>query len=199
MKRIVMTLLLISSIVIAVNAQTIIKPAIGLNLTTFSTDLPTHEIDGRLGWQLGGTLAIGDEFYIEPGIFWVKNNWNLQDVNTSNLKFKNDISSLRIPAYVGWNVVGDPDDDRNFHLFAGPSATIVTSVNSEDPDNSNIQTDDFNKFLWGANIGAGLSIGKIFVDVGYEWGLNKMYKRDDLGDTKYRSFWINAGFRLTFL
>ena len=197
MKKLLMTLILISSVVLSANAQVIIKPAIGLNLTTFSSDLPTHEIDGRLGWQLGGTIAIGDEFYVEPGIFWVKNNWKLtESVTAANLKFDNDISSLRIPVYVGWNVVGDPDDDRNFHIFAGPSAMIVTSVNNGD---AGIVEDDFNKFLWGANIGAGLSIGKIFVDVGYEWGLNKIYKTEGFGDTKYRSLWINAGFRLTFL
>ena len=114
MKKIVTSLLLISCIVFSVNAQTIIKPAIGLNLTHFSTDVPDYGINGRLGWQIGGTVAIGDEFYVEPGIFWMKNNWEFKsDVGTSDLNFKNDISSLRIPVFVGWNVVGDPDDDRN--------------------------------------------------------------------------------------
>ena len=72
---------------------------------------------------------------------------------------------------------------------------IVTGINTEDVG---AEEDDFNKFIIGANIGAGLSIGKLFVDVGYEWGLNNMYKEDAL-ETKHRSLWINAGFRLTFL
>ena len=138
---------------------------------------------------------MGDEFYIEPGIFWMKNNWKLTDkVSAANLEFNNDISSLRIPAFVGWNIVGGPDDNRNFHVFAGPAAMIVTSVNS---GSLGLTKDDFNKFIWGANIGAGLSIGKIFVDVGYEWGLNNMYK-NDLKDTKHRDLWVNTGFKLTF-
>jgi len=196
MKKFLMTLSLISCIVITTNAQVIIKPAIGLNLTHFSTDIPDYGINGRLGWQIGGTVAIGDEFYIEPGIFWMKNNWEFKsDVGTSDLNFKNDISSIRIPAFVGWNVVGSPDDDRNFHIFAGPAAMIVTGTNSEE---IGFTEDDFNKFIFGANIGAGLSVGKVFVDVGYEWGLNNMYKNDD-SNTKHRTFWINAGFRLTFL
>jgi hypothetical protein len=196
MKRIGMTLLLISSIILSANAQMIIKPAIGLNLTHFSTDIPDYGINGRVGWQIGGTIAFGNEFYLEPGIFWTKNNWEFKsDVGTSDLDFKNDISALKIPVFVGWNVVGAPDDDRNFHVFAGPSAMIVTKVDTEDVGATE---DDFNKFIIGANIGAGLSIGKIFVDVGYEWGLNNMYKNDEL-ETKHRSLWINAGFRLTFL
>lgn len=197
MKKIVMTLFLVSGILLSANAQMIIKPAIGMNLTHFSTDKPDYGTNGRLGWQLGGTVAIGDEFYFEPGIFWLKNNWQItQDIGASNLEFDNDISSLKIPAFVGWNVVGSPDDDRNFHIFAGPSAMIVTSVNS---DNVDVTEDDFNKFIIGANVGAGLSIGKIFIDAGYEWGLNDIYKKEELKDIKHKSFWINAGFRLTFL
>jgi hypothetical protein len=78
----------------------------------------------------------------------MKNNWNLNQMyGTSDLDFKNDISSLRIPVYVGWNVVGDPDDDRNFHIFAGPSAMIVTGVNSEDVG---VDEEEFNRFIMGS-------------------------------------------------
>jgi len=48
------------------------------------------------------------------------------------------------------------------------------------------------------NLGAGLSIGKIFIDGGYEWGLTNIYK-DDPNNVQSRGFWLNAGFRLEFL
>lgn len=189
-----MTLTLITSVVILSTAQTVIKPAIGLNFTHLSGDPLTHEQTGRLGWQIGGTLAMGGEFYLEPGIFWMKNNWELKELS-ADTKLKNDISSLKIPVFVGWNVVGSADDDRNFHIFAGPAAMIVTKTNTE---TTGLTTDDFNKFILGANIGAGLSINKLFFDIGYEWGLNDIYKNDD-NHVKSRALWINAGFRLTFL
>jgi len=196
MKKLVISLLLISSLAFSTLSQTVIKPGIGMNFTSLSGDPLSYNSTGRLGWQIGGTLAIGSEFYLEPGIFWMKNNWDLQEIsNVTDTKFKNDISSLRIPVYVGWNVVGSGSDDRNFHIFGGPSAMIVTKVNTQ---TTGLTKDDFADYIWGMNVGAGLSISKIFIDAGYEWGLTNMYK-DDPNEAKSRGFWLNAGFRLKFM
>jgi len=195
MKKIVISFLLISSMAFSALSQMVIKPAIGMNFTKLTGDPLTYTSSGRMGWQLGGTVTFGDEFYLEPGIFWMKNNWDLQNLAVNDTKFKNDISSLRVPIFLGWNVVNRGDDDRNFHIFGGPAAMIVTKVNTE---TTGLTTDSFNKFIWGINVGAGLSISKIFIDGGYEWGLTDLYK-DDPNGVKSRGFWLNAGFRLKFL
>lgn len=195
MKKLVISLLLISNLAFSALSQTVIKPGIGINFTSLSGDPLSYNSTGRLGWQIGGTLAIGSEFYFEPGIFWMKNNWDLQELTVDQTKMKNDISSLRIPVFVGWNIVGDASDDRNFHVFGGPAAMIVTKVNTE---STGLTTESFNKFVWGLNLGAGLSFNKIFIDGGYEWGLSDLYKDDPNGVTS-RGFWLNAGLRLTFL
>jgi len=194
MKKTAITLILLISFAFSGLSQMIIKPAIGLNFTSMSNDPQSYETTGRLGWQLGGTVAFGDQFYFEPGIFWVKNNWEIQNAQFSGTEFDNDISSLRIPVFVGWNVVGDGTDDRNFHIFGGPAAQIVTKVNP----GTGFVVDDFNKFIWGMNIGAGLSIGKIFIDAGYEWGFTDIYKTEPK-DIRSSGFWLNAGVRLEFL
>lgn len=196
MKKLLVSLFLISSIAISAVAQMVIKPAIGMNFTTLSDDPLVYTSTGRFGWQLGGTVTFGERFYLEPGIFWMKNNWDLQEIGSvTDTKFKNDISSLRIPVYLGWNVVGSGSDDRNFHIFGGPAAMIVTKVNTQ---TTGLTKDDFADYIWGMNVGAGLSISKIFIDAGYEWGLNNMYK-DDQNEAKSRGFWLNAGFRLKFM
>ncbi len=194
MKKLVISLFLIS-LAFSAFSQAVIKPGIGLNFTSLSGDPKSYTSTGRVGWQLGGTVAFGQEFYLEPGIFWMKNNWDLQELSVSDTKFKNDISSLRVPIFLGWNVVGSGTDDRNFHIMGGPAAMIVTKVNTE---STGLTSDSFNKFIWGINIGAGLSINKIFIDAGYEWGLTDLYKNDPNG-VKSRGFWLNAGFRLKFL
>jgi hypothetical protein len=194
MKKLMSILILTSCLSITGFAQTVIKPAIGMNFTKLSSDPLSYKQTGRLGWQIGGTITIGKEFYLEPGIFWVKNNWQLQELTPSAPKLKNDISSLRIPCYLGWNVVNRGDDDRNFHIFGGPAAMIVTKTDSI----TGVQLGDFSRFIIGINLGAGLSINKFFVDFGYEWGLTDIYK-DDADHVKSRGFWLNAGFRLKFL
>ena len=197
MKKNLITLTLSVFFAITGFSQMIVKPGIGLNFTSFTTDPLSYEHTGRLGFQLGGTVAIGDEFYFEPGIFWVRNNYELKNISgttNSDGKFKNDISSIKIPLYVGMNVVGDADSDRNFHIFGGPDVSFVTSVNNDDIA---LTENDFTKYMWAVNIGAGLSIDKLFIDVGYQWGLNTIFVDDD--KTKIQGLWINAGFRLTFL
>lgn len=194
MKKTAITIILLISLSFSGLSQIVLKPGIGFNFTSLSNDPLTYESTGRIGWQLGGTIAFGDEFYFEPGIFWVKNNWELQNPQVAGNKFKNDISSLRIPVFVGWNVIGDATDDKNFHVFGGPAAQIITKVN---PGTGFVE-DDFNKFIWGMNLGAGLAIGKIFIDGGYEWGFINIYKNDP-NDVRNRGFWLNVGFRLEFL
>jgi hypothetical protein len=194
MKKLLIIIALIGSYAFTGYSQAVIKPAIGMNFMHLSGDPLTYQETGRMGWQLGGTITLGKEFYLEPGIFWMKNNWDLQTVSVP--KFKNDISSLRIPCFLGWNVVNKGDDGRNFHIFGGPAAMIVTKTNTA--STGGLTKDDFTDFIFGINAGAGLSIGKIFVDCGYEWGLTDMYK-DDPHHIKSRGFWLNAGFRLKFL
>jgi len=46
-------------------AQLEIKPAIGINATSFSEDPSNGETSANVGWQLGGTIAIGDKFYVK--------------------------------------------------------------------------------------------------------------------------------------
>ncbi len=194
MKKTAITLILLISLSFSGFSQMVLKPGIGINFTSMSNDPASYETTGRLGWQIGGTVTFGDQFYLEPGIFWVKNNWEVQNAQFSGNKFKNDISSLRIPVFVGWNIMGDATDDRNFHVFGGPATQIVTKVNP----GTGFVVDDFNKFIWGMNIGAGLSIGKIFIDAGYEWGFKDIYKTEPK-DIRSSGFWLNAGLRLEFL
>ena len=193
MKKIIITFSFMIFFAFAGISQ-IIKPGIGFNNTSFNNDPLSYETTGRLGFQLGGTVAFGETFYFEPGIYWVRNNYQLKPLATDE-KFKNDISSIRIPIYAGINVVGDAAEERNFHVFAGPAVSFITDVNTGD---TGLTTDDFNKFLWGVNIGAGLSLWKMYVDVGYEWGMNDLFKDDD-EHIKTKGLWVNVGFRLTFL
>ena len=175
-------------------SQTVIKPAIGMNFTHLSNDPLSYETTGRIGWQIGGTITFGDKFYLEPGIFWEKNNWNLQNLDPQIPEFTNDMSALKIPLFIGINVIGEADE-QNFHIMGGPTMRIVTDV---DPGTTGKTKDDFNDFIMGIDIGAGISLGKIFIDAGYEWGLTNIYK-DETEDIRSRGFWLNAGFRLKFL
>jgi len=77
MKKIIFLLSATFLLTLAVRAQTTIKPTIGLNLTDFSSN-KDGDAKGKVGYQIGGSVAFGKKFYIEPGIFMSANPQNFQ-------------------------------------------------------------------------------------------------------------------------
>jgi hypothetical protein len=192
MKNSILFLIVFSFILFAGNsyAQLELKPAIGLNLTNFSEDPATGKTSAKVGWQLGGTISIGDNVYGEGGIFWTyKSNEFTQDA-TDN-KFSTELSGIRIPAMVGFHLLGKEAASIGLRAFGGASVFIITKVNALD-----LTKDDFNKASWGVFLGAGLDISMFFVDLSYEWSLTDVSSVTSFNVGKSKSLFVNAGIRL---
>lgn len=175
-------------------AQLEIKPAIGWNISRMSNDPEFAEASGRVGYQFGGSVLIGDKFYVEPGVFWSRISSKLVVKGTSsvNQEFKPDIHGLRIPVMVGYHLLGSRKSMADIRIFAGPSASMVLDVKGD-----NLDKDDFENITWGGNVGAGVDLLFLFADMGYEFGLSQVYKNDD-EKAKNHHFWMNVGIRIKF-
>jgi hypothetical protein len=176
-------------------AQTTIKPAVGLNFTDWSKDNATGEFKAKAGWQIGGSVAFGKKFYVEPGLFYVGKSTEFQtSTNVPGFdEFKTSLNGIRVPVAVGLNLFGNEKTVFALRGFGGLSGFFVTSV---DDDNTGFG-DEINKAQWGAFAGVGFDIWKIFVDASYEWSLTNIQKdvsQIDFGKT--RTVFINAGIRI---
>jgi hypothetical protein len=192
MKNSTLFLIVFSFILFAGNsyAQIELKPAIGINLTNFSEDPATGKTSAKVGWQLGGTISIGDNVYGEGGIFWTyKSNEFTQDA-TDN-KFSTELSGIRIPAMIGLHLLGKESAAFGLRAFGGTSVFIITKVNALD-----LTKDDFNTASWGVFLGAGLDISMFFVDLSYEWSLTDVSSITSFNVGKSKSLFVNAGIRL---
>ena len=175
------------------NAQVAIKPSVGINLTDFSKDPNTGKYKSRVGYQIGGSVAFGKKFYVEPGFFWVKKSTEYVyegggSGQIDDTKF--DISGIRIPVSVGVHVLGNEKSLVGLRAFGGASAFILTNV-------KNLDQDDFKTASWGVFAGAGLDITIIFVEAKYEWSLTNIQKNVSQIDVgKSRSLFVNAGVRI---
>lgn len=171
-------------------AQTAIKPAVGLNFTDWSKDNVSGEYKARAGWQLGGSVAFGKKFYVEPGLFYVGKSTEFVSSDQQNFdNFKANINGIRIPVAVGANLIGSETSIIGIRGFGGLSGFFVTSASSDIKD-------EINKTNFGLFAGVGVDIWKIFVDASYEWSLTNVTKdvqNIDVG--KSRSIFINAGIR----
>lgn len=174
----------------SVVAQVTIKPALGINLTDFSKDPSTGKYRAQVGYQFGGTVALGNKVYIEPGLFWVKKSteYVTEDTNEDDIVY--DISGIRIPVSIGANLIGDQKSIVGLRVFGGGSAFLLTSIKDLDKD-------DFKTASWGVFAGAGLNISILFVEASHEWSLTNIQKdvaQIDIG--KSRSLFLQAGIRL---
>ncbi|WP_336515507.1 outer membrane beta-barrel protein [Pollutibacter soli] len=175
----------------ATQAQVTIKPAVGINLSDYSKDPQTGDYKSKVGWQIGGTVAFGKKWYVEPGLFYVKKSTEAVDLGTTIPDVTYDISGLRIPVAIGFNVIGHEKSAVGLRFYGGPSAFIVTSKGGF-PTNEEINNAQFGLFA-----GAGLDISIIFVEASYEWSLTNVQKdisQIDVG--KSRSVFIHAGVRI---
>jgi hypothetical protein len=189
MKRSLITLLF-CFIFYASNAQTTIKPTVGINLSDFSQDA-NGEAKAQLGWQFGGSIVFGKKVYVEPGIFWVGKSTEYTSSGSTNPNLNIDLKGIRIPLTVGINLLGSEKTAFGVRGFGGASAFFITSEGG-------VPTSiDINKSNFGVFAGAGLDIWKIFVDLSYEWSVTDIQKEVNLIDFgKTRSLFINAGIRI---
>lgn len=172
-------------------SQTTIKPAIGFNVTDFSKTEDGKAM-GKVGYQVGGSIAFGKKIYFEPGIFYVGKSTDFSTTSTSPDSYHAGLKGIRIPAAVGINLLGNSQSGISLRAFGGPSVFFITS------------TDDLNKGQlntthWGLFAGGGIDFWKLFVDLSYEWSLTNIQKdisTIDIGKT--RSFYLDAGFRFNF-
>jgi hypothetical protein len=194
MKTSVLFLVIFSILVLGGNsfAQLELKPAVGVNFSNFSKDPTSGEQSAKVGWQLGGTVSVGEKFYGEGGIFWVNKSTEFKESSTNNT-FSNDFSGIRIPAMVGYHLLGKEGDILGLRGFGGASAFILTSTKNP----FDIPKDDFTSVTWGLFLGAGVDISMFFVDVKYEWSLSNVSSVSSFDVGKSKTLFINGGVRIS--
>jgi len=192
MKRIMHLIAAGLLLTMAAQAQTVIKPAIGLNFTDY-TKTSEGDAAAKVGYQVGGTVAFGKKFYVEPGIFYVGKSTKFSTTNSSISSIDANIKGIRVPLALGVNVLGSAATDVRFHVFGGPSAFFVTSTD-------NINKDQMNTTQWGLFAGAGIDFWKVFLDLSYEWSLTNIQK--DVSQIEYgktRTLFVTAGIRINLV
>jgi hypothetical protein len=173
-------------------AQLELRPAIGLTFTDVSQDPAGGEAQGRVGWQLGGTVAYGKKLYVEGGAFYAKKSTEFSS-STPDPDLTTSLSGIRIPVTIGYHLLGSEKNPFGLRLFGGGSAFFVTSV-----DAPGLTEDDFESPTYGVFAGAGVDIMIFFLDLQYEWSLTDVSSVSTVDVGQSRSFYANAGVRIPF-
>jgi len=191
MKKIIILTILLSSFVSASLAQLELKPAFGINAARFDSDPDSLTADGRAGYQIGASLAIGSKMYVEPGIFYNKMNQSFTPTNTEKSEFTYNTGYIRIPVNFGFQLIGKNTSLAGLRIYLGPSMFIPLNVKE---NSYNLVKGDLKSPQFDISAGAGLNIWFLFLDVSYGWGLTPQFKDDGI-EAKMQSFYANIGFR----
>ncbi|MEM8484770.1 MAG: porin family protein [Bacteroidota bacterium] len=155
-------------------AQVAFNPQVGLSASMLSTDPEGSEASARFGYQVGATLRIGNQLYLQPGLFWQRSGTELRttdEINFETLKDEVDLDAIFVPISLGYNLLDT--QTLVLRINGGVAGTLILNVQ----DNLlGLELDNFNGILAGAPVGVGVDLfGLLTVDVSYEFGLTNVF------------------------
>ena len=121
-----------------------------------STGEAARNPDRNIGYHIGVFGKIGNRMYLRPELIYTKTK-----ADYDGDKF--DISKLDLPVLVGAKIIGP------VHVFAGPAFQYILDTEFDGITINDIEND----FTVGLNIGAGINLGKLGIDLRYERGFSE--------------------------
>lgn len=112
--------------------------------------------DRNVGYHFGLFGKLGNKVYLRPELVYTSTT---SGYNEGDLK----LNKLDLPVLLGLKIIGP------LNIFAGPAFQYILNSKFDGVSIDTIEND----FTVGLNIGAGVSFGKIGLDVRYERGLSE--------------------------
>jgi hypothetical protein len=180
-RTLLIALAAVAAFTVPASAKAVINPQAGMTWTNYSFDdnEAINEDKARVGYALGGTVRFGGALYLAPGVYYQQTGFEAtatNDVTLDTITESVGVSAFHIPVYVGLIVGGTSASSPGLRVYAGPTATLVTSVADND---FGLVTDDYESTIWGGTIGAGFDLTAITFDLNYEIGLTDVFSDPD--------------------
>ncbi len=216
MKKTFLAVLFLMSLVSISTAQII---RAGVNLASMSAsateeNYQDYKKQSILGYQLGVAFPINitNSVAIQPEIMWIqKGGKSDYTFNNSNKTIVNrTYNYVEVPVSLKLSLGNTTGDGVGFYILGGPyvglalngktkrETTIagVTSTSESTVDYSNDSNTE-KRVDWGANLGVGVSIGRIYVDARYNLGINNLLDSDASNTNDNSPYQRNRGLGLT--
>lgn len=170
----------------------------GVNLASFSSDAAESNIEDYkeisvLGSQAGLAfdLAPNKMFSLQPELYFIqKGSKTTFSVVGSSFETRTYLNYVEVPLLAKFKLGFDGDERRfGLNVFGGPFAGFALNgrqvsttplgetkydIKFDNDDNSDLDR----RLDWGLSFGAGLDLGKFFVDARYNLGINNLLDSD---------------------
>jgi hypothetical protein len=178
--------------------QFTLGPKIGYTASKLSTDFDDIKESAKNNFQIGAFLRFGKKLYLQPEVYYTTSGGKLK-LSGTELEQEVKLKNLAVPILVGFKLINVKV--FNLRIMAGPVANFILDK-KVDFDNSYpnpIQESDFKNVAWGMDVGAGVDVFFLTLDVRYEFGLNNIYNPPAGSDSQKISsntFIVSLGFKI---
>ena len=178
--------------------QFTLGPKIGYTTSKLSTDLDSITESVKSNFQIGAFFRFGKKLYLQPEIYYATSGGTLKIEGTSlqeTIKMKN----LSIPVLIGFKLINAKV--INLRIMAGPVANFILNktITADEAIDDPFLDSDYKNVAWGLDVGAGVDVFFLSLDIRYEFGLNNRYNPPDGNDSqsiKSKLFVVSLGFKL---
>ena len=199
MKKLLFILVIIA-IGTSVKAQDFFSlgPKIGYNSNTLTNnrDSINTSIDNSL--QIGAFIRVGKKFYFQPEANYQVVKGTINNSMIPALRQEYNLKTIKVPALIGVKLVNRAV--VNLRVMAGPAFTFVIDKKLEPSIVNELwpikSTDDIKNSTWSMQVGAGLDVLFMTLDVRYEIGVGNMYNGNSSFELKNNVFNVSLGVKL---
>jgi len=200
LKKIILLIITLATVSIA-NAQDMfcVGPKFGYNSNTLTDNLDSINSGIKNSFQIGAFIRVGSKIYFQPEAnYQVVSGTLNKSISSGILNQDITVKALKLPALIGVTLL--KSGPINLRIMAGPAFTFLFDKKL-DPSNMDefwpIQSvDDLKNSIWSVQMGAGLDVLFMTLDVRYEFGVENMYNGSSEFELKNNIFNVSLGIKL---
>lgn len=172
-----------------------IGPKIGYTTSKLSTDRDSIQESIKNNFQIGAFFRFGKKLYIQPEVVYATSGGTMKLEGTS-VKETIKLNNLYVPLLVGYKLINAKV--FNLRVLAGPAANFILNktIDFNQSYPAPVQEADIKNIAWGMDVGAGVDLLFLTLDLRYEFGLNNIYNGTDSQSIKSNVFIVSLGFKL---
>jgi hypothetical protein len=171
-------------------------PKIGYNSNTLSSNLDSIKAGINNSLQIGAFVRVGKKLYLQPEANYqtVSGTFN-QGSGANALSQDYTLKSIKVPVLIGFKLIDKAG--VNLRLLAGPAFTFSLDKKLNPSSMGELwpiqSVDDFKNSSWSAQMGAGIDVLFLTLDLRYEMGIENIYGGSGSTEIKNNMFNISLG------
>jgi hypothetical protein len=200
MKKLILILALLLSIE-GMRAQGLfcLGPKIGYNSNTLTDNQDSINGSIKNSFQIGAFIRIGSKVYFQPEANYQVVSGVLNKSRGATVQSQDyTLKTIKVPALIGVRLMHK--GPVNFRVMAGPAFTYVLDKKIDPSIVDELwpiqSVDDFKNSSWSVQMGAGLDVLFLTLDIRYEMGVVNMYGGKSEFDIKNNLFNVSLGIKL---